>query len=88
MIGFFLYGYEFIFDGRKFTGNHQPTVDLLNQFTDLIAGYLPIGNNLLIILRAVYPEVEFDFSNEDRNQFFYLISFPDEPSNTISEVVI
>lgn len=86
MIEFFLYGYTFTYDGIKFIGNNKATVDLYNQFTDLARGYFPLGHNLFIILSAIYPEEEFDFTNIDRSKFFYLISFPDTndmPENTI-----
>lgn len=88
MIEFFLYGYLFKFDGIKFSGENNYLVDLYNLFIDQIRGYFPIGHNLFIILSSIYPDEKFDFINEDRNKFFYVISTPDEIKNSSDNIII
>lgn len=76
MIVFSLFGFMFTFDGSKFTGDNRILVDLYNLYTPMIRGYFPPGHNLYLILKDIYPDLEFDFTNEDREQFFYLFFSP------------
>ena len=86
MINFFLFGYVFSYDGVKFDGSITELVELYNKFLDKGRDYFPIGHNLFLILSSIYPDDKFDFENQNRDEFFYIISMPD--TNPIPESII